>query len=86
MISVLEQQQMAMTNVVTIDNNEEINPISYSQPYPPTYSVVYETSTDKPPSYEQTIDQIRSVNNPTANAVILSVNPTLTNPSVRNAT
>ena len=71
-----------MTNVVAINNDDEIGSASCNQSYPPNYSAAYEISDDKPPPYEQTVQRTPTVNNPTANGVVLSVNPTLTNQSV----
>jgi hypothetical protein len=55
---------MSMTTVVPIYNTDgEQQPAPYNYSYPPNYTAIADSSFDKPPSYEQTIEHLSPINN-----------------------
>lgn len=60
----LEQLENGSTNNINLENNEQDpnRQQSLSYPYPPRYSVVTADVFGKPPSYEQTLQQLSETN------------------------
>ncbi len=52
-----------MSTIIPIYNNDEQNQVPYNYSYPPHYTPMSEDVFDKPPSYEQTVQQISETNN-----------------------
>jgi len=59
----IEQQRAYMSTVIPVYSMEEQPPAPYNYTYPPHYASVPEDSFGKPPSYEQTVQQISETNN-----------------------
>jgi hypothetical protein len=61
-----------MATVVPINNNADGDlqqaPYNYSYSYPPNYTTAVDSSEDKPPSYEQTIQHLSETNNTSENS------------------
>jgi len=64
-----------MTTVVPIYNTDgEQQQAPYNYSYPPNYTSIADSSNDKPPSYEQTVQNLSEINNTSENsAAILPV-------------
>ena len=75
-LSLLEQQQqVGVTAVVTINNREGGTEQTAYQSHLPAYTATFENPYDKPPSYEQTVQQLSSVNHTLENPGHSSVTP-----------
>ncbi|CAF0850044.1 unnamed protein product [Adineta ricciae] len=57
-----DQQMYVMNTIVPIHNHDEQQQAPYSSTYPPTYTTVTENPYEKPPSYEQTVQEISEAN------------------------
>jgi hypothetical protein len=73
-----------MATIIPIYNAEEGHPVPYTYSYTPHYTPASEEIFDKPPSYEQTIQEISETNNNNNNladnsAAILPVTTTTRN-------
>jgi hypothetical protein len=51
-----------MATIIPIYDNEGGHPIPYNYSYPPGHTPASEDAFDKPPSYEQTIQEISETN------------------------
>ncbi|CAF2468106.1 unnamed protein product [Rotaria sp. Silwood2] len=77
-----EQQQTNMTTVTSINNTDEHQQESYNYSHPPRYSARIDSIYGKPPSYEQTVQQLQEINDafddttPTMSTTILSSSTT----------
>ena len=66
-----------MATVVPIYNTDvEQQPVPYNYSYPPNYTSITDSSFDKPPSYEQTVQYLPPINSASdGTAAILPVTP-----------
>jgi hypothetical protein len=77
----LEQVQLSQTSVVIpIHNRDNFEQPPYAYSYPPTYISPNHYDMDKPPSYEQTIEQILPAESQ-ANTSSSAVNATTNQPA-----
>lgn len=51
-----------MTTIIPVYNNEEGQQVPYNYSYPPHYTPAPDEVLDKPPSYEQSVQQIFETN------------------------
>jgi len=51
-----------MSHIVPVYHNEELQAAPYNYSYPPHYTPMSEEHFEKPPSYEQTIQEISETN------------------------
>ncbi|CAF1066652.1 unnamed protein product [Adineta ricciae] len=62
------QQQTYMATIIPIYNSDQIPPGTYDYSYPPRYTSMISNSSDKPPSYEQTMQETIETNADETNA------------------
>ncbi|CAF0911530.1 unnamed protein product [Rotaria sordida] len=58
-----QQQQCDMATIIPIDNNDQRRQPPYNYPCPPRYTSMSDDIFGKPPSYEQTVQQLSETNN-----------------------
>ena len=51
-----------MATIMPVYNHEQGHPIPYNYSFPPRYTSISEESFDKPPSYEQTVQEVSETN------------------------
>ena len=57
-----------MATIIPIYNSDQIPPGTYDYSYPPRYTSMISNSSDKPPSYEQTMQETIETNADETNA------------------
>jgi hypothetical protein len=71
-----------MSTVVPIYNTDgEQQPAPYNYSYPPNYTSIIDSSFDKPPSYEQTVQYLPPINNTSEGAAAILPVTTITSSS-----
>jgi len=74
-----------MATVVPIYNTDEQQQAAYNLSFPPNYTASTDTVSDKPPSYEQTIQHLSEINNTSDNAAAVLPVTTVTSSSSQPA-